>query len=45
MKKFAYIKSVKEFSKNKIGQTEAIFDLSSKVTPIGFEPMALSLEG
>ncbi len=35
----------KDFSENKIGQTEAIFDLSNAVTWIGFEPMTLSLEG
>ena len=33
------------FSENKTGQTEAISDLSSEVTWIGFEPMTLSLEG
>lgn len=38
MKKFAYIKSVQEFSKNKTGQTEAIFDLSSEVPGTGFLP-------
>ncbi len=35
----------KGFSENKIGQTEAILDLSNTVTWIGFEPMTLSLEG